>query len=65
MNLLENLDPFFLTHTTLDYARNAVLVQFVIDDGVGTCSTFDLPGGELVRWEFIVGEVGEEGLCQG
>ena len=48
VNFSENLDPFLLTYATLEYARNAVLVQFVVDDGVGTCPAFDLPGDGLV-----------------
>ena len=59
----EDCDPFFLAYTALEDARNAALVQFIVVDGVGACSMLDLPGGELVRWEFVVGEVGEEGLC--
>ena len=62
VNFSENLDPFLLTYAMLEYARNAALVQFVVDNGVGTCSTFDLHGDELVCREFVVGEVGEEGL---
>ena len=62
MNLLENLVPLFLTYTALKYARDAALVQLVVDVGLGTCSTFDLPGDEFVRREFVVGEVGEKGL---
>ena len=55
VNLLEDLNSFFLAYTALEYPSDAALVQFVIDDGVGTCSAFDLPGGELVRRGFIVG----------
>ena len=62
VNLLENLDSFFLGHAALEDPRNAALVQFVVDDGVGTRPPFDLPGDELVCRQFVVGEVSEEGL---
>ena len=62
VNLLEDLYPLFLTYAALVYPRDATLLELVVDDGVGTCSTFDLSGNELVRREFVVGEVGEEGL---
>ena len=32
----------------LEYPRDAALVQFVVDDGVGACSAFDLSSGELI-----------------
>ena len=63
VNVSEDFDLLFLAYTALEDARNAVLVQFVVDDGVGACSTLDLPSGELVCQEFVVGEVREEGLC--
>ena len=50
VNLLEDLDPFFLAYAALEYPRDATLVQFIVDDGVGTCSAFDLSGGELICW---------------
>ena len=58
MDFSENLDPFFLAYVALEYARDTAFVQFVVDDGVGTYSAFDLPGDELVRREFVVGEEG-------
>ena len=62
MDFFEDLDPFFLTYAALEYVGDTAFVRLVVDDGVGTCPAFDLPGDELVRWEFVVGEVGEEGL---
>ena len=62
VNFLENLDPFFLAYATLENPRDAAPVQFVVDDGVGTCSALDLPGDELIRRKLVVGEIGEEVL---
>ena len=48
VNLLEDLDSFFLSYTALEYPRDAALVELVVDDGVGACSALDLPGGEQI-----------------
>ena len=64
MNFSEDLDPFFLTYAALEYAGDVALVQLIVDDGVRTFPAFDLPGDELVRREFVIGEVGEKGLSQ-
>ena len=62
MNVLEDFDPFFLAYATLEDARDATLVELVVNDSVRTGSTLDLPSGQFILEELVVGEVGEEGL---
>jgi hypothetical protein len=63
--LHEELDSFVLIDVALVYARDAALVELIVDDRVSFRSALDLPSQEFVLWELIVGEAGDERLHPG
>src|SRR5664279_1802329 len=65
VDILEEVVPFLRVDTTLVDVGHAALVKLVVDDCVSPGSALDLPSQDLVLWELVAGDVGDEGLRPG